>query len=412
MAAPERPPPPLPPRSYPSQSQLGFQTSQSAFNINQMGIPQNQQFGNMHPWNYPPASGGSSGYPMEFQQAAMMGYTGSMRRTPSNQSMGGVPQQFFGWGPMGFGPPMSQQEMEMEIMARRGSESMWMQQGQQQQPPLPPRPPSVTQSQPVTPQGSFRRKTRPSIQHEEQREQQFRNIHQPPPPHERFVQNQQFTQRPPTPKSGLSRMNPSPIQFQETTIRDLEEEAALEYAGSDTPDGPWTCEHCTFVNPKSTKICTICCKTPAHGYKSKPSKYAGGKPETHQRKGSSSSTNENEDIPVIQSKLSISRRGEQQQATINLIESIERVKTPTKDRKKLSSRPGFASAVSTNNNNEEEEDDDDQELLNQTAQHHQIKINTKKPKPVPIKSKMNDSNEDVYGSVPVQATTISPKIGT
>lgn len=28
------------------------------------------------------------------------------------------------------------------------------------------------------------------------------------------------------------------------------------------PDIEWECEHCTFVNPAGTRVCTICCKTP------------------------------------------------------------------------------------------------------------------------------------------------------
>lgn len=406
--APERPPPPLPPRSYPSQSQLGFQSSQSAFNINHMGMP----------WNYQ----GNAGYPMDFQQAAMMGYpVGTMRRTPSNQSMGGIPQQqqpFFGWGgPVGFGPPMTQQEMEFELQARRGSQSaMWSGQGQSYPQPqqAPPRPPSVTQSQPVTPQGSFRRKSRPPPPHHEQRQQEQTRRQEMEIMQDRYNQNshnQSMNQRPLTPRGGLNRMAQSPINFQEN-LRELEEDARIEYqaSSSDSPEGPWTCEHCTFINPMSTNICTICCKT-HRSSKSKKSSGSGGKPETYPRKGSSSSTNDNEEIPVIQSKLSISR-GDQQQATINLIESVERVRTPTKDR-----RPQFPSGTNHKNkitpntgneNEDEDEDNEDEEELENQAQHHRIKINTKKPKIISAKS---NSNEDVYGSVPVQGLTISPKIG-
>jgi hypothetical protein len=385
-----------------------------------MGIQQQFGGGGGVPWNYP----------MDFQQAAMMGYPGVMQRTSSNQSMGGISQQqqqqFFGWGPMGFGHPMTQQEME--ILARRDSESsmMWggqqsYPQQQQQQPHQ--RPPSVTQSQPVTPQGSFRRKSRPpAFQHEEQRQQRYDpdmdiNSHRQP---YRFNDNQQIlnNQRPTTPRS-LSRMNPSPIHFQET-LRDLEEDAMLEFHHQDDPEGPWTCKHCTFINPKSLKICTICCKT-----------HQSSQGPEMPRKGSSSSTNDNEDLPVIQSKLSISR-GEKQQATINLIESVERVRTPTS--KENQRRPPPPSPANNNSNRsnkiienqrqkvkgEEEDEEEDggelddaeeQELINK-AQHHQIKINTKKPKIISARSNMNDSNEDVFGIVPVQALTISPKIGT
>lgn len=28
------------------------------------------------------------------------------------------------------------------------------------------------------------------------------------------------------------------------------------------PDQEWECEHCTFVNPAGTRVCTVCCKTP------------------------------------------------------------------------------------------------------------------------------------------------------
>lgn len=326
------------------------------------------------PWNY-----SGQGYPSDFQQTGMM-YPGSMRRTPSNQSMGGHPQQFFGWGPMGFGPPMTQQEMEMEILSRREVEPMWM--------GPPPRPSSVSQSQPVTPQGSFRRKSKPTMYREDQGNEMQVN--------ERFNQNQQINRRSSTPRS-LSRMNSSPIHFQET-IQALEEEP-LMVEGAQMPEGPWTCEHCTFINPKSSKICTVCCKTPSNGYRPTGN---GNKPNTTAfRKGSTSSTNENEDIPVIQSKLSISR--EKQQATINLIESVERVKTPMDKRTKTVAKPSSM--------DEHDEEELDEEELQKQAKLHKMKINTKRPKGVTTRSSVKDSNEDVYGSVPIQTLTISPKIG-
>lgn len=399
--APERPPPPVPPRNFSSsQSQLGFQSSQSAFNLNQMGMA--PQFG--MPWNYP-----GQGYPMDYQQqVAMMGYPGTMRRTPSNQSMGAPQQQqFFGWGPMGFGPPMSQQEMEMEIMAaRRGSE-----------PPVfaNQRPHSVTQSQPVTPQGSFRKKTRPSMNHDRQAMAEA-NMN------ERFIQSQQVKQRPSTP-SSFARVKPSAqMNFQQPSQHIMSntsnefDSSNQELETTEEPEGPWTCEHCTFINPKSTKVCTICCKTPSNGYRC-----TGQVKSNYRRKESTGSMND--EIPVVKSKLSISR-GEKQQATINLVERVERVSTPTDRRSVGQTRASQFSQSpslppkSSNNEYEEyedqnEEDIDEEELVRQ-AQRHQIKIDTKKHiKPVTktTASQLTNSNEDVYGSVPVQALTISPKIG-
>lgn len=294
-----------------------------------------------------------------------------MRRTPSNQSMGPHPypsNQFAGWAPMGFGPPMTQQEMEMDLMARRGAEQAW--------PPAsvpPPRPPSVTQSQPVTPRGSFRQKSRPPMafpQNEGQRGQSDVNTNE-----RRVLENQRAS----TPR-GMMRVTPSPTHFQP-----LSEDAAEV---TESPEGPWTCEHCTFINAKSSKICTICCKTPSEGYKSM---VKGGS-----RKGSTSSTNENEEVQVIQSKLCISR-GEKQQATINLVESVERVRTPTEKRRSSAQSKKEANLKGLGQENEES---------------RPMKVNANATKPNIKKPVMTDSNEDVYGSVPVQAMTISPKIGS
>jgi hypothetical protein len=419
LNAPERPPPPLPPRSASSsQTQLGFQSSQSVFNLNQMGMP--QQFN--VPWNYP-----GHGYPpydfqQQQQQAAMMGYPGTMRRTPSNSSMGGgpMPPQFFQWGPMGFGPPMSQQEMEREMFAaRRGSE-----------PPAFANQRGSSVSQPVTPQGSFRKKTRPSLNQERQQAAADARIN------ERFIQNNQHIsqqQRSTTPSSFV-RVKPITSyelqgngggngMFSQSQLGRGNEEFETSSSPNnaemtESPEGPWTCEHCTFINPKSTKICTICCKTPSDGYRPM-NKNGPNKPNSHSRKGSSGSEI-HEEIPIVESKLSIFR-GEKQQTTINLVERVEKVRTPTDPRspKQGVLRNGISSSTTRKTEEpedelllEEENGEDEDDLLDdeleQQAQQHQLTINTKKPKVV---AALSNSNEDVYGSVPIQALTISPKIG-
>jgi len=471
---PERPPPPIPPRSASSsQTHLGFQSSQSVFNLNQMGMP-HQPFNNANnnmPWNYP--GHGYPATPYEFQQqqqqqaAMMMGYPGTMRRTPSNSSMGGgpMPSHFFPWGPMGFGPPMSQQEMEREVFAsRRGSEPPVFANNQR----------ASSISQPVTPQGSFRKKTRPSLNQERQQAAVEARIN------ERFIQQQHQQQT----GNNLSQQNRSttpssfvrvkPIIPQDSLggpmTMTMNQNAGRSYSsqrnnnnnnnedGEDEdrdspnnidgdelegPEGPWTCEHCTFINPKSTKICTICCKTPSDGYKpmnksgvnsnKSPSSSFGSSRNNKQGSAEESGSEIHEEIPILESKLSISR-GEKQQATINLVERVEKVRTPT-DSHRLSKQgmrrnaAGPRTPVPPPPPPQEDDDDDldeeneDEELeqnLERHAQHHQIKINTKKQTTVGVgKSKgvgnggngMSNSNEDVYGSIPIQTLTISPKIG-
>lgn len=380
---PERPPPPLPPRQFPSQTQLSFQSSQSAFDLDRMAAVAQQQnaaaFG-MPPWNYPMPM---QGYPYDFQQAMMMGFPGSgtMHRTPSTQSMGpsmnpasGPPNQqqpFFGWGPMGFGPPMSQ--MEMEMMTRRGSEQfMNLLPPQQSQRGVP-------LSNPVTPQGSFRKKTgrHMSVEPEFTRRLDNRSGLD-------FSQNRRsgtpssFVRVQPSSSSVASSPAPSiPSAFASTkpikppakppsnsdqspddSYFSAEKQQLTESSEStpeltENPEGPWECEHCTFINPKSTKVCTICCKTPSAGFKPmkgkknavgakgrwgkkaasvdpvpSPTKSASSssrsRRDSSKESASSATTGTDEVVPVLKSKLSISRDQKQQQTKIDLVSKVEK----------------------------------------------------------------------------------------
>lgn len=367
--APERPPPPLPPRQFPSQTQLAFPNSQSAFDLDRMAAASQQQmFGGMPPWNYP-----LPGYPMDFQQAMMMGYPGgTMHRTPSTQSMGpsmnpsSNPHQF-GWGPVGFGPPMTQ--MEMEMMAahhRRGSEQfMNMLPPQQQQHPFQQSQRGVPLSNPVTPQGSFRKKAGRHMSVEPDANRRLdRNLDLTN--HRRSGTPSSFVRVPPSPSvftsvppqgppssSGKSKPPAKPPSDQSPDDSYFSaERQQTESTGSsestpeltENPEGPWQCEHCTFINPKSTKVCTICCKTPAEGYrpmkgnkraggsissaaKDKSSKFIKDTPDSgsgSRRRDSSSSSGvaRGEPVPVVKSKLSISR--DKQQAKVNLVSKVEK----------------------------------------------------------------------------------------
>ena len=58
------------------------------------------------------------------------------------------------------------------------------------------------------------------------------------------------------------------MKHHQENMRNAEAETVTTmFKVTESPEGPWSCEHCTFVNPKSTKVCTICCKTPLEGYR-------------------------------------------------------------------------------------------------------------------------------------------------
>lgn len=41
-----------------------------------------------------------------------------------------------------------------------------------------------------------------------------------------------------------------------------ESDKPVEENKTQIPNQEWECEHCTFVNPAGTRVCTVCCKTP------------------------------------------------------------------------------------------------------------------------------------------------------
>jgi len=293
---PPEPAPPLPPRNHSSMSQSVFDLSQIPF-----GMP---------PWCYPP------GYPLDpyHQQQMMMGYPGQLKKTPSNSSFTGSTPQFMGWPPYyppnmmmdpGLNHPMNSYHFDS---GNESEPAMSMTYGNQQQPPpLPPRP--------MTPQGPVvRRKTGSSSRRSEA------------PDESRSVAVMRGRERSPHPNQMAVRGNtaPPPEVHQEseedsylTTSnrvkrdRNEEEDNFVSIEVTTEPEGPWTCEHCTFINPKSTKICTVCCKTPSLGYRVMQVKGKG--------KGSQRS-------PVVKSKLKLSKgtNSKYEEEVINVEEKIEK----------------------------------------------------------------------------------------
>lgn len=48
---------------------------------------------------------------------------------------------------------------------------------------------------------------------------------------------------------------------QEFEEGELEDTTEVEYKPPEKPLEPWSCAHCTFINPSGSHICQICCKT-------------------------------------------------------------------------------------------------------------------------------------------------------
>jgi len=144
-------------------------------------------------------------------------------------------------------------------------------------------------------------------------------------------------QRPETPRKTPAPLPPIPAPPEPEYYSGDEGDSVVELESlTENPEGPWSCEHCTFINPKSMRVCTVCCKTPVKGYRLIPSRplFLPPSPVGKRRAGVGKGDVEEEGFggheftsPVVQSKLSFST-AKSQQSPQKISLSVEKVRKP------------------------------------------------------------------------------------